>query len=317
MSVDAPADTGEIDLDTFSEEFFTGKAPEPKQEVEEVVQDEDSIVEPEEVEVETEAETNEPEENAEAEKPKKKRDVQERMNELTRQRYEAERRELEAQRELQKLRDEIARGAAAPAKTENPVEDTAPDPETKLENGEAKYPLGEFDPAYIRDLARHTIKQEQEAAAAYRKEAEAKAAEEQTRAQAQAKFAEKLQAAEAETPDIQNKIMSLDPMFNTIEPRYGQYLLDVVRQLDNAPQVLAYLADNPASAQQIVNAGAAAATVALGRLDAQLTKPTKEQKKVTKAPEPPVRTRGTQGQFAVAGDTDDLDSFSRVFFSKK
>lgn len=325
MSVDTPATDGEINLDDFSKEFFGSTQVETEiPENEPDVQDEDSIVESDETDEapveETETETDEVEDaDAEADAPKKKKSVQERMNELTRQRYEAERRELETQRQLQKLQEELAQTRnpkQEPAATKVEVEDT-PDPETKLENGEAKYPLGEFDPLYIRDLARHTIKQEQAAAEAYRKEAEAAAAVERTRHESQAKFAEKLTAYEAEDPEIQNKIMSLNPAFSQIDERYGQYLIDVVRELDNSPAVLAYLADNPETARKIVNSGAAQATIALGRLDAQVAKIVPPPKKVTKAPEPPVRVRGTQGQFAVAGDTDDLDAFSRVYFSKK
>lgn len=323
MSVDAPANDGETNLDDFSKEFFGTSEPgvqevevKTEQEVEEEVHDEDSIVDESEVESD-EAPADEGE--AEADTPKKKKSVQERMNELTRQRYDAERRELETQRKLQELQNELTQLRNPKQEPAQKVEvEAAPDPEAKLENGEAKYALGEFDPEYIRDLARHTIKQEQVAAEAYRKEAEAAAATVRAREESQAKFAEKLTAYEAEDPEIQNKIMSLDSAFSQIDQNYGQYLIDIVRELDNSPAVLAYLADNPDTARKIVNSGAAQATIALGRLDGQVAKAkTLESKKVTKAPEPPIRTRGTSGQFQARGDTDNLDDFEKVFFAKK
>lgn len=327
MSDNAPAvNDGDIDLDTFSQEFFGGTKPEEsEQEVDQEVHDEDSIVDESAVDTDNAAEADteteaEGDSQETVEEPKKKRSVQERMNELTKQRYEAERRELETQRQLQTMQEELARlrnpQKEVPAQQVT-TDQAAPDPETKLENGEAKYPLGEFDPQYIRDLARHEIDKEIKAATEYRKQAEAAASAEAATKESQARFTEKLTAYEAEDPEIQGKILSLDSTFQALEPRYGQYLIGVVRDLDNAPAVLAYLADNPEMAQKIASSGPAAATVALGRLDAQVAKVVATPKKVTKAPEPPVRTRGTQGQFAVAGDTDDLDSFSRVFFNKK
>jgi hypothetical protein len=68
----------------------------------------------------------------------------------------------------------------------------------------------------------------------------------------------------------------------------------------------------------------AAATLAIGRLDAKFNKPPVQRKKrntkkVSEAPKPPEssRSRGSGGKFAVAGDTDDLDAFEKEFYKRK
>jgi hypothetical protein len=80
-----------------------------------------------------------------------------------------------------------------------------------------------------------------------------------------------------------------------------------------------YLSQNIGEAQKIVASGPAAATLEIGRLEAQLTKPKQEEresnKRVSKTPPPPeVRTRGSGGRFSVRPDTRDLAAFKREFF---
>lgn len=333
---DGADNTATIDLDgsldSFADTFF-GKETDSK----EVVQSEDSIADAEaDIEVAEEAvqeaeaeldeaddeshESEEDDDGRQEEPVKNKKSAKERINEITREKYEAERRELETQRKLVELEAEILklRNPQPEVKAEPVVVDNGPDPEAKNEDGTAKYPMGEFDPKYIQDLTRFTLKQEREAAEAYRKEAEAEQAVVNARNEAQAKFTERLVEAEAEDPNIRSKILSLDPVMQGVEHNYAQYLVDIVRGLDAGPRVLAYLADNPDTARSIVNSGAVQATIALGRLDAQLQrKPKAEPKKVSEAPTPPVQVRGTKGGNAVRGDTESLDDFERVFFKPK
>ncbi len=321
-------------LDNFADQLFNKtsdvEASGDQIEQEEEVHNEDSIVEDDDSlesdddeggdESHEEAvEDGDDSEDGHHEEPKKRRSVQERINEITREKYEAERRELETLRQLAELKNEVAQ-LRNPQKEEKAASaDDTPDPEARNEDGEPKYPLGEFDPGYIRDLTRHTLRQEQAAAEAYRKEAEAKAAQEASRTADQQVFTEKFTEVEKEIPDLRSRVLKLDPIMSGVEPAYNQYLVDIVRKLENGPRVLAYLADNPETAQKIVKSGAAAATIALGRLDFQVSKSKKQEaRKVTAAPEPPVRTpKGSAGSVAVSPDTDNLDDFSRIFFKKK
>lgn len=308
------------DLEAFEKVFFGDEEQEvqtPAAEAEEVEVEEDTPQEEPSLEGDPEAEVEETDDEEDEPKKKNRKSFQERINELTRARADAERRELDTLRKLQELEGRVSKSEkpqeqATVVKTEK----LPPDPDA-MKDGEPAYPLGEFDPAYIRDLTRFTIAQENEAAAAYRREEEQKRAVEQARSQVQTIWNDKLNDAEKDEPELREKIVNLTGMFNGIEPQYGQYLVDVVMSLENGPRVLAYLSDNPESAATIVRSGAAGATIALGRLDARLSRPAKDEvKKVTtKAPTPPATSRGTGGQFSVQDDTDDLDAFEKKFFT--
>lgn len=320
---DADGVADDDNLDMFSNEFFgienevegdDGITPEAETDEVETEEVDETVTEAEEAEDESHEEESD---DGRPEEPKKKRTVQDRIDELTREKYEALRRENEALKRIADL-EAASKPRTQPEATETP-KDIAPDPEAKGDDGEPKYPLGEFDPQYIRDLARFTIKQEQEAAKEYREKEERERQVQAQRDAAQTAWLDKLNSAQEEIPDVKDKIGSLVTHFEGIDQTYGQYLVDVVMSLDNGPQVLAYLADNPEAADKIIRSGAASATVSLGRLDARMTKPAKEEvrKVPTKAPEPPTPTRGSGGRFVTSADTDDLDAFEKVFFKKK
>lgn len=256
-------------------------------------------------------------------KKRRKSEYQERINELTRARREAERRE---QMLLQRL--EALEADARNKETETPVQqrlpEGAPSPDAVDKNGEPVYALGEFDPNYIRDLtlfmatsatneAREKARQEAEAAAVARQQAEL-----------QSQWENKLQEAEEETPEIREHIADLvDTIQNmNVDPAYGDYLATTVMQSENGPAILEYLSQNIGEAQKIVASGPAAATLAIGRLDAKLSgaspRPNEEEKRNVKLPTsrtpPPVSTKGRGTKTQVRGDTDNLDDFEKAFY---
>ena len=343
MDIDATnVETNLDDLSAFETQFFNSteksktsipseRKSERVEEVEEPVEGE--VTEPVENDdtdpVENEDQTDETEEaNAEDDDPKpepkkSKKSVQERIDEITASRYEAERKAAEAERRelgLQRRLNELEAklNNPQPAKVEV-QEDNGPDPNSLKEDGEPRYPMGEYDPAYIRDLAKFEVKREQAAAEKYRQEAEQARQIEQVRAEQHAKWVSKMEETEKELPDLRGKVQTLTSMFDGIDSGYGQYLVDVVQSLPTGPRVLHYLADHPEEARNIINSGPASAAIALGRLDARMERMAKKDDtpaKTTNAPTPPAVSRGTQGRFAVRGDTDDLDAFSDLYFSK-
>lgn len=318
-------------LDTFATEFFGQKSVEPAKTKAEPKSDTD------EGQVEqggasdegsgTDSQTTEPDPNADPdaeykETPKKKPTVQDRIDELVKQREDIKR---EAANERDALRKEfeakiaeLAPKPAAQTKTEEPT------PLDLNTDGTEKYPLGEFDPNYIRDLTRHTLAQEraQEAIRAV----EENRAREATQAQ-QALTTDwntRLEAAKADYPDLVEKAQPmLDSVAATLDPAYAGYLSTVLMSMDKGPDVLYYLSNHPDEARQIVNSGAQKATLALGRIEAKFleadAQKTLAKPKVSKAPPPaPVQARGTNGAFiSVAPDTDDLGAFEAEFFAKK
>lgn len=260
--------------------------------------------------------------NTKAKAPKKGR-FQERIDELTSARRDAERREAEALDRIRKLEEKLGQNETSKSnKTEEAVTTAVgPNPSDKDENGEDKYPLGEFDPQFIKDLVQHTLDSERSAQENMRAEQVKNQELEQARAQTQEAWEAKLEPARERYPDFQDKGQALIDSLAGIDQSYGEYLTDTIMSMDNGPDVLYYLATNPDEAHAIVNSGARAATVALGRIEAQFSSKDNQPKKAIRpsnAPTPPPTTKGSSvAKARVAPDTDDLDSFEKEFFKKK
>lgn len=248
--------------------------------------------------------------------PKKKPTAKERINELTAARREAERRAAALEERLAKLE------AAAPKQTvQKPVEDKAPDPDAKSEDGSLVYPLGEFDPKYIADLTRHTIKVENEKIASERDKTEAQRKQEAEAAELQNTWNQKLDKAGEGIEDLRETIQTLEEEFSHLDESYGVYLAQTIMKMDHGPEVLYYLANNVAETRKIVTMGSVDATIALAKIEAKIEAALDEKVtppvRKTKAPTPPVPTKGNSGRTGVSGDTDDLDAFEKAFFKKR
>lgn len=343
-----PVEPNEVDLDAFSAEFFGQNTPEPEQtnseaDKEEAEQESDAPnkddTQPEDKEGEqpTESDENsddddddedseadeeeEAEEPAPKEQPKKKNRYQERINELN-GKYREEQRQREALEARLKALEEKQQDTSKPAVEQTADEGTAPKPDDKNEDGTDKYPLGEFDPSYIRALTRHTLDEERKALAAQseqeRQQAEAARAQETL----QTEWNEKLVDARERYPDFNEKGQELISSFDGIDEAYGEYLTTTIMEMDHGTDVLYYLANNPDEARAIVASGARKATIALGGIEAkfadveaqkQLARP-----KVSNAPTPPPRNKGSApAKVKVDPATDDLDAFEREFFPQK
>lgn len=245
-------------------------------------------------------------------KPKKK-SAQERIDELTAARRAAE-------REVEDLRRRLEEKDSQPKEVETkaaPVVADGPTPDDLSDDGEPKYPLGEFDPGYIRDLTRFTLQQERDAIKA--QEAAERQAEQERAAVAEIQrgWQERLAAAQESLPDIQEKGMALEATFESLDPAYGQYLAQTIMAMENGPQVLYYLSDHLEEAQAIVAGGPLKATLGLGELNAMFKNKAETPVKVTKAPEPPqTLARGSGGKAEVPDDTDDLEAFAKKFYGR-
>jgi hypothetical protein len=314
-----------VDMDNlsdFSAEFFKDSSESEKAEakVEDVPETDDDTVAtktdvdaPQEEELEDDDASKEDEEEAPKPEPKKRQSAKERIEELY-----ANTKRLE--RELAALK------AGAPKEEVKPEAETAPDlslPDNAPKHdavdndGNLLYPLGEFDPLYIRDLTVFFNKKAMEdAKAEAAKQEQAKTIEAEKQALTE-RWQEAVAAAEEDLPDIREKLADMVEAFEGVDPNYGEFLAASIMSCDNGPQIMYFLSQNIGEAQKIVASGPQAAILTLGRLDAKFTKPTEEKrnKKPSNAPEPPQnRTRGNAGKFEVADDTDDLAAFKRKFF---
>lgn len=313
------------DLDAFSD-LFAGRATEAKEEPKE---DNAAIEEGEPLateQVETEAETDdleqkvdEDEEDKSLLKVKPKKTAKERITELTAKAHEAERREAETARRLAELEARISKPAEETPAAVKVADPEAPSADAVDKDGQPKYPLGEFDPNFIADLTRHTIRKETEAIRKRDAEEAAAKAQEQEVASRQAAWAEKLTDAETRLPDLREKGQTLEASFANIDPQYGQYLASTIMSMEHGPDVLYYLSTNLAEAQKIAASGPLQATLALGRIEAKFAshEEAKEPKLSKAPPPPPVNTKGNKGSREIPDDTDDLDAFSDKFFQRK
>ena len=310
------------DLDAFATELFGGASAADLDANQEVEQEE-VIAEEGDTDTQSDELTDQEVEAAEVELAKPKSKVQERIDELVRQREDAKR---EADAKIDAMRKEFEDKLAALKPPEPPK--TAPtggepDPDATNADGSPKYALGEFDPQYIRDLTKFTL--ETERAAVLERETQQKQIQAQQEAvqQLQQSWNTKVESAKEKYPDLIEKGQALLGGFANLPPAYSDYLTTVLQSMDHGTDVLYYLSNHPEEAHAIVNSGAQKATLALGRIEARfveaeatkvLAKP-----KITKAPPPPSATaRGTGGGGrSVTPDTDDLDAFASEFFSKR
>lgn len=323
-------------LDDFAATLFGQKdaAPEPaSSKDDEIVEDATSDAPTEEDGTHTESDDDSSEDNEndtlanededaddgdETPKPKKNR-FQERIDEVIGRQRDAERKLADALAEIEKLRD---KNVDPKPETKTQVSDNAPDPDAQNEDGTDKYPLGEFDPQYLRDLMKFTLAEERKA----QQELDAKEASEQAfqaeRTELQNSWNSKLGPAQERYPDFQEKGTALLDTFSRIDGAYGDYLEATLMSMEYGPDVLYYLANNVEEAQKIVDSGARKATIALGRLEARFAREQEQTEtprpKVSNAPSPPPVNKGAApAKTRVSPDTDDLDAFSRELFKSK
>lgn len=307
------------DLDAFANDFFGEKKQAKPAAKPEAELDDEATGKVE----DTEAQTPDPNADPDAEfveAPKKKPTVQDRIDELVRQREDAKR---EAASELAKVRKEFEDKITA-LQPKAPVAKASdePTPDDTNEDGSPKYSLGEFDPQYVRDLTKFAFAQERAKAEEEAAKSSQQIAENQAREVLTTEWNGKVEVAKTTYPDFTEKAQTLLNGFNSLDTGYAGYLSTVLMSMDHGTDVLYYLSNNPEEATKIVNSGAQKATLALGRIEAKFYEADQQKQaakpKVSKAPVPPaVQARGTNGAFvAVAPDTDDLDAFSDAFFKE-
>ena len=309
------------DLDAFETGFFGRKQAESTDttKVEKAEQETQT-----EAEAEADAQTDDEDEaelSQEVKEPPKKKTVQDRIDEVVRQREEIRREAAAEAAKLQQRIEELEKrfNPATPAVTAA----EEPQPDALDKDGNPVYGLGEFDPQYIRDLTRFTLNQERAKVEAESAQARRQVAEQEAQQTLQSTWNDKLSEATKEYPDLTEKGQALLTNFNNLDPNYAGYLSSVLMSMDKGPDVLYYLSNHPEEAQSIVNSGAQKATLALGRIESRFLKGEQEaaKPKLSKAPVPPpakAQSRGSNGAFiAVAPDTEDLDAFSLEFFKPK
>lgn len=231
-------------------------------------------------------------EEGQAEAPKPKKSVQERIDEVTRARREAER-EAEFWR---------AKALQAPERQPEPAQAVDEDPEPSPD----LYEYGENDARFIRahatwEARREVSRQFEERAARQAEEAERQ------------KFNERAMAFADATPDF----------FDVVGQDFGRaaavmtpVMQQAARTAEEAPAVAYHLAKHPAEARRIAALNPYAQAVEIGKLAARFgaqPAPRPTPQIATNAPEPPPQVRGPGGRFKPSPDTDDFAAFEKTY----
>lgn len=227
-----------------------------------------------------------------AEQPKAKKTAQERIDEITRARRDAE-------REAKYWRD-VAEGKLKP-QNQQERQDAAPEAPNPHD-----FDLGETDPDYIKAVISHEVKKGLD-------EAKSNMAQNMHQ-QAQERVWEVAQeAARSKFADYDAKV--IDGAANW---PCTQEMARAIRTSDVGGDVAYHLASNPEEARRIASLDPFSQVRELGRIEARLETPATPQsppaKTATTAPKPPEnQARGAGGQFSVAPDTDDFAAFEKAF----
>lgn len=246
----------------------------------------------------------------EGDKPKevaegKKNRTQERIDELTAARREAEAKAAEAARQAEYWRG-VAEGKAPPKEdAKGEAEDSDAEPDA------SKYEFGEADPKYIKDLAKHEARMEVRTEAARAKvQAEV--------AQMEANWQTGVAEATGEYDDFNEVVVK-----GAEEQKWAcpPVVSLGIKQSKVGAHVAYHLAKNSDEAKRIADLHPFEQAREFGRLEMKIemergvkTAPAEEGKPkpraVTSAPPPPKsQSRGAGGQFKVAADTDDFAAF--------
>ena len=222
--------------------------------------------------------------------PKRKPSVQERIDEVTRARRQAE-------REAEYWRNEALKSREPQApQPQQQTQDDEPNPEN--------YAYGEGDAQFIRDLARYETRREFAAQARQQQAQTAAQTVEQDWNKRQQDFAKS-------APDYFEAIDGDWPCSET--------MADAIRTSDDGAAVAYHLAKNPDEAHRLAGLNPLAQVREIGRLEARLSatratpEPSPQIKLVSDAPSPTPQLRGNGGKFKPAPDTSDFSAFEAAF----
>lgn len=289
---------------------------------EETVEEEEDSDNPDEDDDEEDSEekgdNEEEDENSSKKKPNR---FQKRINDLVAEREAEKRRAKELEKRLEALEAKKTDDANNSPKQEEQQE-KSPNPDDLTSEGKPKYPLGKYDPDYIKDLAEFTVERKQKQIDAERQEKQRQEQTEKQRVELEENWNAKLEPAKVRYPDFDEKGEALMGIVQNYEAGYAEYLATQIMDMDHGPDVLYYLGENLDEAANIMEKGPAKATLELGYLNGKFRNASQEKAKakpkVSKAPKPPrtVNKGSNQSMPDVDLDTDDLDSFSGVLFKK-
>jgi hypothetical protein len=221
--------------------------------------------------------------------PKPRKSAQERIDELTRARREAER---DVEFWKAKALQTPQQPQPAQAAQEQPQGDGRPDP--------SQYEGGYQNPDFIEDLTDWKAEQAAERLAQrHQQRTHQQTAVETYQSRTKALFPEGKPAGLVAFERLEVVPVAVN---------------DIVGDSEIGPKLAAHLGDNPAELDRLFRLSPALQARELTRLETRLSEPPKATPKTaTDAPEPPPQARGAGGRYTVAPDTDDFAAFEKQY----
>lgn len=231
-----------------------------------------------------------PEAEPEAPKPKVKQTAQERIDELTAARREAERdRDFYKEQALRAPTAKPAEAAPDPA----PQGDGKPDP--------SAYENGVYDPQYVEDLTDWKVGRALDGR------------DQQRRQQDQVRTNIENYETRTKTLYPDGKPAGLKAFEQILQIPVSVF--EIVGASDVGPKIAEHLGANPDELARLDRLSPILQARELTQLEQRLTEPVKPiPKTATDAPEPAPTARGAGGRFSVAPDTDDFEAFQKQHF---
>lgn len=253
----------------------------------------------------------------EADKKPAKKSAQDRFDELTKKRREAERAAAEKDSRIAALEAEIAGMKSAVQKKDltDKKDDVKSDPDAP---NPADFEYGEFDSRYVSALAAHEAKKI--VAAERAKDAETR--------QAAAADAKALEIGEKLDSHIRSGIEKFEDFESSLEALEkidgapSEEARDMILGSEFGAEILHHLGKNTAEAVEMVSKSPFEQARYIGKLEAKFSAQKAASKKsekpaVTNTPPPPAnRLRGADGKFSTPDDTNDFASFEAKYTKK-
>lgn len=211
--------------------------------------------------------------------PPPKKTAQERIDELTRARRDAE-------RDAEYWRNKALQDSKPAAEPAQPAADPTKPSVESFETYEA----------YVEALA------------------DWKADQREAKANAERAQRDAAQAWQAKTAAAQEKHSDFDDVVMRSTWDCTRDMAQALAASEHGAEVAYHLAKNATEARRIAGLSPIAQVLEIGRLEARLSAPASPQPKTaTNAPEPAPQVRGASGKFTVAADTEDFASFDKHY----
>lgn len=220
----------------------------------------------------------------EGEQPKPKKTAQERIDELTAKRREAER-EAEYWRAKALQPAQEARQPQADAADDDPE----PDP--------SDYEHGELDIRFIQDMTRREARLE------FRREMEAREARQSIVSKRETFFRRAAEQFPDGEPEGLARLKAL--------PTLPAAVNDVIFASENGPRLADHLGKNPSELDRLSAMPPLLQAYELAKIEQRLTP--QAAPKTTNAPPPTPQVRGSGGRFQASPDTDDFTAFEKTY----